>query len=230
VSFSVDAYDVQIEDAVARLDVNRIGRECFVTKAPEICALITRDAASGRAVRILDTFLNVAQARTRGIDFEAIVRQEVDFIGAQDENVSLRWLVGRTFERSDTAPNPPAPAPAAIPRDSAGYLGMPDLSSNLTATYGVGPWSFQLQSQFVDAVKRNIDWIEGIHIDDETISSMTWFNGRIGYSGEMESGSTWSVGFNIQNILDREPPIFGGTNNTYDQYGRRYNLNFNYSL
>ena len=59
--------------------------------------------------------------------------------------------------------------------------------------------------------------------------SMTWFNGRVGYSGEMDSGSTWNVGLNVQNIFDREPPFFGWTNNTYDQYGRRYNISFNYS-
>jgi outer membrane receptor protein involved in Fe transport len=46
----------------------------------------------------------------------------------------------------------------------------------------------------------------------------------------MESGATWNVGLNVQNIFDREPPIFGGTNNTYDQYGRRYNINFNYNF
>ena len=88
----------------------------------------------------------------------------------------------------------------------------------------------QLIVEFVDAVLRNAMWVEGIQVDDNHVASMTWLNGRIGYQGELESGSTWNVGLNVQNILDREPPIFGWTNNTYDQYGRRYNLSFNYNF
>jgi outer membrane receptor protein involved in Fe transport len=107
---------------------------------------------------------------------------------------------------------------------------MPDLTTNLTAVYGLGPWSFQVQAQYVDRVLRNALWVEGIQVDDNNVSAMTWFNGRVGYQGETESGSTWTVGLNVQNIFDREPPIFGWTNNTYDQYGRRYNVNFNYNF
>jgi len=87
----------------------------------------------------------------------------------------------------------------------------------------------QLQAQYVDRVIRDATWLEGIQVDNNNVASMTWFNGRLGYSGEFTSGSTWSLGLNVQNILDREPPIFGWTNNTYDQYGRRYNISFNYS-
>lgn len=222
-SMSVDWYDVDIKDAVARLTAQRIINECFTTQSPELCGLITRDAVTGNVVQTLDVFLNVAAARTRGMDFEVSWRKEVDLLSPDhEEYFSIRWLTGRTFERSDTAPN-------STPLDRSGTLGMPDLTTNLTTSYGIGAWSFQLQAQFVDAVLRSAMWVEGIQVDDNHVASMTWFNGRVGYQGEMDSGSTWSVGLNIQNLLDREPPRFGWTNNTYDQYGRRYNLSFNYN-
>ena len=83
--------------------------------------------------------------------------------------------------------------------------------------------------KLVELLSQNNISTDYIQVDDNHVASMTWLNGRVGYSGEMDSGSTWSVGLNVQNILDREPPIFGWTNNTYDQYGRRYNINFNYN-
>ena len=46
----------------------------------------------------------------------------------------------------------------------------------------------------------------------------------------------WRLSFNVQNLFDKDPPIipssgdtrFGaqGTDNTYDEWGRRYELGF----
>jgi len=224
-SLSVDAYDVPIKDAVARLTAQRLINECVATSSPELCALITRDATTGRVTQVLDVFLNVAAARTRGIDFELTLRKDIDFFSQYNENISVRWLTGRTFERSDTAPN-------ATALNRAGFIGMPDLTTNLTSTYGIGKLSFQLQAQYLASVFRDSSgvWREGIQVDDNTVASMTWLNGRIGYNGELDGGSTWGIGMNVQNIFDREPPVYGGSNNTYDLYGRRYNINLNYNF
>src|SRR5690606_22574542 len=105
----------------------------------ELCSLITRDAGTGRVVNVLDVFLNVASARTRGVDMEVIYRAEPNFFADASETFSLRGLLGHTMERSDTAPG-------ATPLERSGSLGLPDLTSNLTATYGVGRYSFQLQA------------------------------------------------------------------------------------
>ncbi len=224
-SLSVDAYDVDIKDAVSQLGAQRIVQECFSTQSPELCGLVSRDPATNRVNSVLDVWLNVAAARTRGVDVEMTLRKELDFFSEYNETISVRWLTGRTFERSDTALN-------SLPVDKSGYMGMPDLTTNLTGTYGIGPVSIQLQAQFVDSVFKDNSgvWVEGIQVDDNTVSSMTWYNGRLGYNGELDSGAAWNVGLNVQNILDTEPPIYGGTNNIYDQYGRRYNINFNYNF
>jgi hypothetical protein len=81
--------------------------------------------------------------------------------------------------------------------------------------------------------------VEGVDVDVNSVDSMNWWNARIGYIGEMESGSTWGVNLNIQNILGQEPPVIpgfstrGGTqsfNGSYDIFGRRYNLSLNYNF
>ena len=68
---------------------------------------------------------------------------------------------------------------------------------------------------------------------------MNWWNARLGYMAELDNGSSWGVNFNIQNLFDRTPPVVpgfstrGGTqqfHNSFDVFGRRYNLSANYNF
>ncbi|MDR2212891.1 MAG: TonB-dependent receptor [Pseudomonadales bacterium] len=216
---SVDWYDVQIADAVAQLGSQRIVDEC-AAGVTSVCGAIER-GNDGRVVFINDGFLNVAGAAVRGIDTEVQWRAEPNLLADHDERLTLRWLTGFLKERSDTPLG-------GTPQNNAGVGGLPTITSNFTATYAIDAWSLQLQARYIDSVKRNRTWIEGIDVDDNTVASMTWFNGRVGYNGELDNGGSWSLGLNVQNLFNREPPIFGGGGN-YDDYGRRYNLSLNFS-
>jgi iron complex outermembrane receptor protein len=220
-SVSLDWYEVNITDAVAHLGAQRIVDECDAG-ATSLCGTILR-GSDKRIVEIVDGFLNVAGAKAEGVDMEVIWRAEPDFLSGRSESFNLRWLTGHTMERSDTPLGGTA-------QDDAGGLGMPAYTSNLTASYGIDNYSAQVQVRYVDAVKRNLNWVEGVDVDDNHVASMTWFNMRFGYTSEFANGTPWSLGLNIQNVFDKEPPLFGFTNNTYDQYGRRYNLSFNWSM
>ena len=95
----------------------------------------------------------------------------------------------------------------------------------------------QLQERFVDEVLLNRLWVEGVQIDDNTISSRAWTNLVLGFNGEMRESGNWRITLNIQNLFDKDPPIiaqsgdtrFGaqGTDALYDEFGRRYQLGFN---
>ncbi len=222
VSLSLDWYDVDIRDAVAQLGGQRIVDECAAGVAA-LCAMITRSPETGQVINLNDGFLNVAAAAARGVDMEVIWRAEPNFLSNHSESFNLRWLTGYMIERSDTPLG-------GVPQDRAGVLGMPKVTSNFTANYRVDAYSFQIMARFVDSVRRNVLWVQGRDVDDNTIASMTWFNARLGYNGEFSNGATYNIGFNIQNIFNKEPPIYGMTNNTYDQFGRRYNLSFNMSM
>lgn len=230
---SFDYYKVKIKDSVALLGVQPIVDECELRGVQSLCSQIERDPTSGRVVKVYNTYLNLDQASTEGMDVEVAYRTELDFVDNLPETFSVRWLSGYLKERSNTPFG-------GTPIDTAGSLGSPDLTSLITTTYGFGPWSVQLQARFIDSVLRNAQWIEGIDVDDNTVSSMTWWNMRLGYSGEFQNGSTYSINFNIQNVFDRDPPIipsfsdFGGggqaVNPSYDIFGRRYNLSLSYSF
>lgn len=223
---SVDWYDVEIEGQIATLGLQRILDECELRKVAPLCAQITRDPVTGTIGRIFNTFLNVAGGTVSGTDLEVGYRLEPNFFASQSESFSVRWLTGYVEEETST----PLGGSAT---DDSGTQGTPDLTSVLTTTYGVGPYSFQLQGRYIDSTALNGTWMEGVDVDDNSIASMTWWNARFGYSGELSNGANWNVNLNVQNVFDQDPPIVpgfstrGGTQafgNRFDVFGRRYNL------
>lgn len=231
--FSVDWYEVEVEDAVQTIGPQRIVDECQ-RGVQAMCDLVTRNPLTQQVTSIVNPYVNLAIEKVRGWDVEAAYRTEPNFFSDQSESFTVRWLTGIVNERITIVPG------GTIPQDASDSLATPDLTSVIMTTYGVGPWSIQLQTQYVDSVRFNIDWVEGIDVDDNSVPSMTWFGMNLAYAGEFDSGSNYTIGFNIQNLFDREPPIrpgfsdFGGNSQTlgppHEFWGRRYNLNFNYSF
>lgn len=229
--FSTDWYEVEIADAVDQLGLQTIVDRCHAGDQSQ-CANITRDPVTNNIGRIFDFFQNVAQSRVEGVDLELVYRMEPNFFDSQFESFSLRALGGYIIDRTDTGSN-------GSQDDFTGSLGNPEFTSNITANYSVGPYSVQLQGRYIDSVLRSRRWVEGVDVDDNTVPSSTWWNARLAYNGETSGGATWNVGFNIQNLFDRNPPIVpsfssrGGsqqTPNSYDVFGRRYALNVNYNF
>lgn len=230
--FSADWYDVEIEGQIATLGLQRILDECELRNVQNLCAQITRDPVTGTIGRIFNTFLNVAGGTVSGTDVEMAYSFEPNFFASETENFNIRWLTGYIEEETTT----PLGGRAT---DDSGTQGTPDLTSVVTATYGVGPYSLQLQGRYIDSTAMNGTWREGIDVDDNTIASMTWWNARLGYRGETGNGATWNVNLNIQNVFNQEPPIVpsfgtrGGTQsfgNRFDVFGRRYNLSASYNF
>jgi len=226
---SVDWYDVQIADAVGTLGAQRIADECFINNVQSLCAQITLNE-NNQVARLSNTFLNVAQARVRGIDYEVAYTLEPNFFANETESFSVRGLAGYVAERSDTPLG-------GSPLDVSGGLGTPDLTAVLTANYRVGPFGMMLQGRFQNESIINTMWTEGIQVDKNTVPSYTWWSTMVSYNGETSTGSTWRVGLNVQNVFDNRPnqvpnvsTRFAIQGLTGDLYGRRYNLNFNYSF
>jgi iron complex outermembrane receptor protein len=197
-----------------------------------LCNYVVRDDG-GNLTRVFRPYLNLDQAYVRGTDFEIDYRRDVNWLARADESFSVRILGGKLDHRTNTVAG-------SVPDEFAGSLGYPDLTANATVSYGVGPWSVQLQQRYIDEVLLNRNWVEGIDIDDNTIQSKSWTNLVFGYTHEQPNSGFWRLNFNVQNLFDDDPPIipstgggrFGAqiTSNTYDVWGRRYELTFNYTL
>jgi outer membrane receptor protein involved in Fe transport len=166
----------------------------------------------------------------RGLDYEIAYTMEPNLFSGESESFSVRALAGYVAERSDT------PA-GGTPLDVSGGLNTPDLTAVLTTNYRVGPYGVMLQGRFRDEAIINTMWTEGVDVDKNTVPSNTWWNLMLSYNGETDTGATWRVGLNIQNLLDRGPDAVPNVSTRFaiqgltgDLYGRRYNLNFNYAF
>jgi iron complex outermembrane recepter protein len=225
-SLSADAYDVQITDSIGQLGAQRIVNECFAGNQL-LCRQLRLDG--GQISRIFNVFLNIAQARVKGVDYEIVYNMEPDFLPSQAESLSIRALAGYIKERSDT------PFGATEPTHLEGYregvFSTPELQAVLTANYGFGPWVVQLTHRHVDELILNRVWTEGVEVDDNTISAADYTSARLGYTGDLDGGArSFRVFLDIANLFDKGPPLIAGADQVvdaqYDIYGRRYNVSF----
>jgi outer membrane receptor protein involved in Fe transport len=231
---SVDRYEVDIAQSIATLDDDTVVDECFFNQV--LCEYVIRDTG-GNLTRVLRPFLNLDQAYVKGIDFEVVYGRDVDWLRSPNESFNVRLLGGKLENRRNTVAG-------SVPDEFAGALfgpsAYPELTANATASYRFGPWSLQWQQRYIDSVKLDRNWVEGDDIDDNTISSMSWTNLVLGYENEMSRGGRWRLTFNVQNLFDNDPPVIPATGggrfgaqttvNTYDHWGRRYQLGFNMDL
>lgn len=223
-SFSSDWYEVKIADAISQISQQDVVDRCFAGATAQ-CANIERDN-NGVITRVFRRFFNQDQAVVEGIDFEMTYRTELNFFDSQQESLSVRLLGGKLLAREDIAAN------GTVSNQLDQYT-LPELTANITTTYSIGDWSFQLQGRHISGDNMVRNWTEGVDVDDNYVASANWWNGTVRYSSELNSGATWNVGFNVLNLFDKAPPIVASStgdqnvNNQYDVYGRRYNLSLN---
>ncbi|HWK54560.1 MAG TPA: TonB-dependent receptor [Hyphomicrobiales bacterium] len=227
---SSDWYSIEIKDAISTLGVQRIVDECEINGNASLCQQFDRDPATGFIGRVFNTFINVAQAKVEGVDFEGRYRMEPNFFADQEESLNLRLLAGYLIERSDTPLG-------GIPTDSVGRLGTPEITMTGTATYNIGPYGIQLQQRYVaDTISGSSQWMVGRDIDRVYVPSGNFTNLQLSYRGDLESGGDWRLAFNVTNLFDRNPPAVasygtrGGAQSipqSYDEIGRRYQISLN---
>jgi outer membrane receptor protein involved in Fe transport len=229
-SLSTDWYDIKIKDAISTLGAQRIVDECENNHVAELCAKFERDPTTGFIGRVFNTFLNVAQARTTGVDFEGRYRMTPSFFADQKESLNLRLLAGYQIERSTTPLG-------GTPTNITGTTGSPALTATATASYNVGRYGVQLTQRYItDTRSGTSTWVVGRDIDRVFVPSANLTNLQLNYSGDMQSGGDWRVSFNITNLFNRQPPPVasygtrGGSQTVpgnFDDIGRRYQVSLN---
>jgi len=227
---SLDHYDIKLTDAVDQLGLQAIVDQCHETGT--LCDQVLRDPVTNVVTLVRNVYLNVADARVRGADLDLLWSADVNLLPGRDERLSLRVLAGIQYENSET--------PAGGRKiDRSGGLNFPEYTAVATLNYRIGDYSIRLQQRYIPETTLNIDWVEGIDVDDNTVASQTWTNLSIGYHRELDNGRAWDASLMVNNLLDTDPPIIpsygdrGGAqtvNNGYDVFGRRYSLSFSYSF
>jgi outer membrane receptor protein involved in Fe transport len=206
-SFSTDYYDIRITGAIDLLGNQVIMDQCF-NGATQLCSLINRFEPTGSGLpqvrSIYNAYLNISEARTRGFDIETQYRLPM--------GLHLRALLSNVAEASIT--NPGAPK-----LDRAGMNSIaPDWNALLSVGYDHGPFGFVWTQRFLNEGVRNVEWVEGIDVDDNYVPSRSYTNLRAYWRR-----NALEVYGNVQNMFDEEPPpVVGGS--LYSDLGRNYAL------
>lgn len=229
---SVDWYEIDLSGAVAQLTQQAIVDQCFATGNPSVCALIRRDPVTGIIGNVDRINLNLNRAAVRGIDYEFQYNASPNLFDQRDESLSFRLLAGRLLEDSNTVQG-------GQPDDAANQVGEANTTGLYSVRYQIGDLGVSWRQRYIGETLLNRNWIEGIDVSDNTVASKLYTDLTISWNGEFATGASWRASFDIVNLFDVDPPIIASfsqrfssqsVNNAYDVYGRRYMLNFSYSL
>jgi outer membrane receptor protein involved in Fe transport len=224
---TTDLYDIDIKDAIGQLTVQNIVDECYAG-VQSLCSWITRDEDGGIS-QIRNMFINIARARTRGVDFEAFYGRNVEWFGG-NEQFQLRAFATYVAESSSVS------QAGAAKIDRAGQTGImggaPDWQANVSLMYSRNGFSVNLQERYIssglyDAIYTDAD------INDNSVDAAYYTNLRFGYEAVLNDGTGLELYASVTNLFDADPPlapnlIFTGTVHTnaalFDTIGRRYNM------
>jgi outer membrane receptor protein involved in Fe transport len=225
-AFSADYYDVKVKDYIAQLGIQRIIDDCYAG-AQDLCARITRDPVTNVIQQVENLYLNVAEARVTGVDFESSYRRNVSLFTDGAEKVSVRLFASLLQENSISNPGVPT-------RDDAGTTNLPKWTMTAILGYDNGPFSASLTGRFIDKRKQFIEQISAANLmDNYDVSSVTYVNARLAYRfDDSRFGGDYDVFLTVSNLFDKDPPVvanwsdFFGASTTvpglHDPLGRRY--------
>jgi iron complex outermembrane receptor protein len=239
-SLAVDYFDYKIEGEIDTLDASDILSGCY--GAPvypnNFCDLFHRNPGTGgEAFKITDvhaTYININSQRQRGWDLQADFSQDFSFgtIRADAQVVYTIEDITQYFSSEE--------ASGIENSNRIGYIGSPQWTSLLHASYKRGDWTVTWQGQYFSST-RNRDISDTFTYQDyenahRDIKAESQFLHDLSLTYDRDK---WSATFGVRNLFDKEPGVIStgaGTRvgNTpiyasqYDWFGRTFFARANY--
>jgi outer membrane receptor protein involved in Fe transport len=234
---SIDFYDIKIRDAIATLGAPTLAQGCFAGNLL-FCQSITFNP-DGSIAFVTNTRLNLAQAATRGIDFELNYSRPRTFGG----NLTAKLLATRVLRLTNTTP--------VGVQDRLGQVsnfnrtpGVPKWVGDAFLDYDRGPLHLGLQARFVGPGVFGTVLHEGTgpnSVNRNTVPAFLYLNPSASYRFHLRGGRSVELFTAINNLLDKDPPMIpsgaaGGINESstngqfYDVVGRFFRFGVRFSL
>ncbi|OWK27990.1 TonB-dependent receptor domain-containing protein [Sphingomonas mucosissima] len=229
-SFSVDYYNIKLDDAIGRVTSQVALQQCFnfggqnpsFDPTNSYCALINRDAA-GLLAFINEPQFNLGSYSTSGLDFQFDATVDAGNAGAFSLNSFVSYVLDYKIQ---TLPSDPT-------FDYAGTIGNlqidgysqshPAWKAATTLSWFGDLGSLSLRWRFIDAMgnSANVGVANG---SAPGVPSVNYFD----LIGRLKAGEGVEFRAGVTNLTDKQPPVFGGPASTdfstYDVIGRRYFL------
>lgn len=204
-NFSVDYWDIQMEDRIGTIAPELVIRQCAETGDARWCDAITRspsgDLWRGTQGFVSATNVNLAESRNTGID--ANFNYNTEIAGGQLA-VSLTGTYYMTKETT-TLPG------IADPYECAGYINsncfpQPEWRHSMNFTYSTGDW------WTVGAKWRYLGTVEYDESADQLIGDGLGSTSYLDLNANFDVTENISVLLGMNNALDKEPTIVGDVN------------------
>jgi outer membrane receptor protein involved in Fe transport len=218
-NISADYYDIKIADAIGSIGAQTAVDQCF-QGVQAACAPIVRDQ-NNNIIRF-DAFpINLASAKTRGVDIEASYRTQVG-----PGTLNIRALAAYLARQETTTPG-------AAPIDRAGEAGLspfPRWKGAAQVNYHTERVGAFLQLRYVGSGRYDVTRGPNA-IDLQHIPAQAYLDGQISFKPQVGDGS-FELYLNVRNILGNEPPFAPAAGNIpvavntslHDVYGRQFRL------
>ncbi|MGP1283842.1 MAG: TonB-dependent receptor plug domain-containing protein [Parasphingopyxis sp.] len=230
-SFTIDYFDITVDDAIANVSAQQLVDTCFQTldESSLACRAITR-LPTGNIDQVAAPLLNVASRKVRGIDFTAGWRIDLpDAISLFDGGSNLDLRLVATWQLEDST----VPFEGLATVECAGFYGgpcssdsvrlTPDFRAFFSAVYSSGPLELRTEVK---------------HIGDFDLSTLAFPNENgtiepetyVDIFGSVEVIEEFQLFAGVSNLFDNQPPVIGfragGDTNTnvqlYDVLGRQF--------
>lgn len=229
-SMTVDWYNIDLDNAIGQLRAQDIVNACWNSanhNTSSLCEFVHRDAPLpgeefGLINRVDALFINLSNERINGYDVE------LNYSGIEVGRGTLSWrlLGSRLNENSILTPG--------TPRDErAGDIGagLPDTKVTTSFSYANGPFGVFLQGRYIGGGTNDRNLVEGVDIDDNTVSSVTYTDLTFNYTSQ-GTGTPWQAFLTVNNLFNEPPPaayptlgrtgVGGPSSVLYDTIGRRF--------
>ena len=230
-SFSVDAYDIRINDSISTLSSQTIVNNCFAGQT-QFCAFVGRDG-TGNVTSVSNVYFNLARQTTRGIDFESSYILPLSRLNSSWNNtLSFRGLATYVSNLTGAAGyNQAGEVGTQAFAASSGLFGAPHWRADGHVTYVGARLTTDVEVRYIGGGNySNNNAVLGV--DNNSVGSQTLVNLGVQYSIPLGGSRTMQVYGKVNNLFDADPPrdpyIFLTPTETnqalYDVFGRNFQV------
>jgi outer membrane receptor protein involved in Fe transport len=229
-SFTLDYWNYYIKDVITQLDPNYSSNQCLATGADQFCSLIHR-YTSGNNQGEIEIFqqpvVNLGVLETDGIDYNINYKLRNTPIGNFQFDLSATHI-----NKYDSTPIPGGPTTHVAGTFDRQFGNYAKLRALGTVNWSYSDFEAMLQVQYIDSLVIHNPATQSAAVfgqpnPDLRIPSIIYLNATVGYTVKQ---TRTKVLAGMQNIADKQPPIFYQNNvtnantdvSTYDLLGRRF--------
>jgi len=213
-SLSLDHFDIDIDRVISLISGQDTVTRCYNGNL-ELCANITRNPATQEIELVRNAYINLANYKTNGFDFDALYRFSGEKFGIPGD-----FRVRSTITYVDTLTIDDGVSKLILVGSGNNVMRW---SGNLTIGYQQGNVSLDLRARYLHSAVFN----RSLDIHNNERGSRTYLDLNVNYDlGRGREGGRFSLYGGITNLADKQPPLAGA--GQYDIVGRYYTLGARY--